>query len=224
MRSPALLLLAGAAALLGVAYSGQAFGSTVDAGVDSGIDPSIDPTQGADSSSADTSGFNLGAYLGGGQLDASTSNLAAFLDMISISEGTYGRGDNGYNWLVGGGTFSSYAQHPRIVVSTRYGYSDAAGRYQIMAAVPGKITTNTWDWVSRALGLTDFSPASQDAAAKELIRRRGALDDVYAGNIASAISKCKPEWASLPGAGYGQHENAMSTLLAAYQSAGGVLA
>lgn len=223
MKSPALLLIASAAAVLAAAYSGQAFASADDAGAGSGIDPSIDPTQGADSSSADTSGFDAGTYSGGGTVDAAASNLAAFLDMISISEGTYGRGDNGYNVQVGGGTFSSYAQHPRIVVSTRYGYSDAAGRYQIMAAVPGKITTNTWDWVSRALGLPDFSPASQDAAATELIRRRGALDDVYAGNIASAISKCKPEWASLPGAGYGQHENALSTLLAAYQSAGGVL-
>jgi len=151
-------------------------------------------------------------------------NVRAFLDMIAVSEGTKGRGDDGYNVVVGGRLFSDYSQHPRIVVATRYGNSDAAGRYQIMAAVPGQIKTDTWDWVSRSLGLPDFSPASQDAAAVELIRRRGALSDVQAGNIARAIYRCRQEWASLPGSPYGQRTQQIDTLIAAYQNAGGNLA
>lgn len=222
------MLAAGAAALLAASYSLNASAAVVDQTVDPGADPSADPS--TDASNTDTgaatwgSGFDLGSLFNFDSTDMSNSNLHAFLDMIAVSEGTKGRGDDGYNIIVGGGTFGSYADHPRIVVQTRYGKSDAAGRYQIMAAVPGQITTNTWDWVSRSLGLPDFSPASQDAAAAELIRRRGALSDIYAGNIASAISKCRKEWASLPGAGYGQGENSLSYLLAAYQNAGGSLA
>ena len=185
-------------------------------------DPSADPSAGP--SSTDSMGFDLSSLFNTDTVDMTNQNLTAFLDMVAVSEGTKGRGDDGYNIIVGGSSFDSYAAHPRIVVATRYGNSDAAGRYQIMAAVPGKITTNTWDWVSKYLGLTDFSPASQDAAASELIRRRGALSDIYAGNIASAITKCRKEWASLPGAGYGQGENSMASLLAAYQNAGGALA
>ncbi|MBA9877456.1 MAG: glycoside hydrolase family 104 protein [Ralstonia sp.] len=146
------------------------------------------------------------------------NNLRAFMDMIAVSEGTKGRGDDGYNIIVGGATFSSYADHPRqrVWIPSIGNYSTAAGRYQIIAP--------TWDGVRRKLSLPDFSPASQDAACAELIRQRGALSDVYAGNIASAISKCAKEWASLPGAGYGQHENAVGNLLAAYQNAGGTIA
>jgi len=39
-----------------------------------------------------------------------------------------------------------------------------------------------------------------------------------------AIDKCKNIWASLPGAGYGQHENSVDKLIAAYKAAGGVVA
>jgi lysozyme len=94
--------------------------------------------------------------------------------------------------------------------------SSAAGAYQILA--------RTWDGVRAKLGLPDFSPASQDAAAVELIRQRGALADVRAGRFAVAVDKCKKEWASLPGAGYGQPENSLARLQNAYVSSGGMLA
>ena len=45
-----------------------------------------------------------------------------------------------------------------------------------------------------------------------------------AGRFADAVAKCKKEWASLPGAGYGQRENSLATLQAAYLDAGGNLA
>lgn len=150
-----------------------------------------------------------------------TPNEKAFLDMLAISEGTDRIGDHGYNCLVGGTTFAGYAHHPGIRVALpRKGqeplYSTAAGRYQFRLV--------TWNELAGKLHLKDFGPAAQDAGALELIRERGALQDVQMGRIESAISKCRTIWASLPGAGYGQHENALGSLLAAYQAHGGVLA
>lgn len=144
-------------------------------------------------------------------------NRRAFLSMIAVSEGTAGKGDNGYNVLVGGALFSSYADHPRIVVrlSSRL-KSTAAGRYQILARY--------FDAYRHLLKLPDFSPTSQDAIALQMIQEQHALTDVDAGKIPEAIIKCKNIWASFPGAGYGQHEQAMSKLLAAYQKAGGAFA
>jgi len=143
-------------------------------------------------------------------------NIDAFLWAIRVSEGTDGL--NGYSMLVGGGLFGSFADHPRVLVDLpKLGIkSSAAGAYQILR--------RTWDDVRGVIGAPDFSPAWQDRAAVELIRRRGALADVRAGRFATAIDKCKKEWASLPGAGYGQHENSLARLQNAYVSAGGMLA
>ena len=149
-------------------------------------------------------------------------NLKAFLDMIATSEGTFGKGDDGYNVIVGGALFhNGYADHPnQLVTLNKAGLkSTAAGRYQFLH--------RTWVALVAILGLKDFSPASQDAGCIELIReRRGALDDIEAGRFSAAVAKCaqKPAiWASLPGAGYGQHENALDTLRTAYVNAGGTL-
>lgn len=144
------------------------------------------------------------------------ANLRAFMWMLRVSEGT--AGPEGYRTLVGGSLFDGYADHPRVKVwiNSINDYSSAAGAYQIIR--------KTWDGVRGKLGLTDFSPASQDAAAVELIRQRGGLALVRAGRFGEAVEKCKKEWASLPGAGYGQHENAIAKLQAAYTKAGGYLA
>lgn len=146
--------------------------------------------------------------------DIAQANVRAFLDMIAYAEGTKGRGQDGYNILFGYGTFDSYADHPRIYVPFGQTTSSAAGRYQILA--------RTWDGVRGKLGLQDFTPASQDAAAVELIRERGALADVQAGRTTRAINKVAKVWASLPGAGYGQPERKLSALMQAYASAGGI--
>lgn len=154
---------------------------------------------------------------------AGGKNMAAFLDMLAYSEGTstVAGSDDGYNVNVGGKLFTGYDEHPRIVVLTRWGLSDAAGRYQIMAAVPGKIRTDTWDWASRACVVKDFSPRSQDIVAAYLVKRRGALADLLAGRFAEAVRKCRQEWASLPGAGYGQREHRLETLRDVYLAHGG---
>lgn len=145
-------------------------------------------------------------------------NLAAFLDMIAVSEGTAGKGDDGYNVLVGGGTFSGYTDHPRkMIYLPRLNIkSSAAGRYQLL----GKY----FDVYKKQLGLKDFSPESQDAIAIQQIKERKALEDVESGRFDSAVAKVKNIWASLPGAGYGQHENTLGDLRFAYQKAGGEVA
>ncbi|MDI9240754.1 glycoside hydrolase family 104 protein [Lysobacter sp. LF1] len=149
------------------------------------------------------------------QIGAGGANVCAFLDMLAFSEGTAGRGEDGYNVLVGGSLFSSYHAHPeRSVWLPRYQvHSTAAGRYQFLR--------RTWRGLAQQLKLSDFGPESQDLGAVELIRGRKALEDLRAGRFASAIEKCAPEWASLPGAGYGQREHKLESLLRVYLAAGG---
>jgi muramidase (phage lysozyme) len=155
----------------------------------------------------------------GGKLKASSpvaknnpyANLRAFLTMIQYAEGTYGK--NAYRMLYGGQLFSGYGRHPDIAVTRGGLTSTAAGAYQVLY--------RTWVSVQQTTGLTDFTPLSQDRAAVELISRRGALADVLAGRLETAIEKCCKEWASLPGAGYGQREQTFTWLAQVYQGAGG---
>jgi len=148
------------------------------------------------------------------------SNRKAFLDMLAWSEGTYGIGDNGYNVLVGSTKknpvlFGTYTDHPRqrVYLPVWKIYSTAAGRYQILARY--------YDAYKKQLNLPDFSPASQDAIALQMIRERRALPDIDAGRFEVAVTKCRNIWASLPGAGYNQREHRMADLQNMYQKFGG---
>lgn len=150
--------------------------------------------------------------------DVAARNERAFLDMIAYAEGT--SGPHGYRTLFGGGLFDDFADHPRRLIPFTNGRgerlnSSAAGRYQFLR--------KTWDSLAKNLALSDFGPANQDRAALELIRQRGALKDVQAGRIATAIAKIAPIWASMPGAGYAQPEKKLTTLVAKYSAAGGNL-
>lgn len=121
----------------------------------------------------------------------SESNVRKFLDFLGAAEGAT------YNTIVGGGTFSSYDRHPgKVGLVTKDGPSTAAGKYQI--------TKTTYDDVAPKLGITDFSPASQDKIALYLMQRNGSLDDVRSGNYEAAISKNGGTWASLPSSPYNQ--------------------
>ncbi|MBU9401631.1 glycoside hydrolase family 104 protein [Burkholderia multivorans] len=150
------------------------------------------------------------------------TNRQAFLDMIANSEigaALLAETENGYNVLVGSTpanplTFSDYSAHPRIL--NRAMNSTAAGRYQI--------NYPTFLTLSRQMGVNDFSPATQDAMALQLAANKGALADIDAGNIQSAIARCAPVWASLPGWTYGQHTNSVASLIAWYEAAGGAIA
>lgn len=153
--------------------------------------------------------------------------MAAFLDAIAVAEigaPLLKASDNGYNVLVGSlpnhpVLFDDYSRHPRQPVRLSYGWTSAAGRYQIMAAVEGMVRTDTWDWAHRNVGVRDFSPHSQDAVAAYLVKRRGALPALLAGDTAEAFHLCRKEWASLPGAGYGQPEQRMEVMLEVFNLA-----
>lgn len=141
------------------------------------------------------------------------TNLKAFLLMIQYAEGTIGT--SAYRMLYGGSLFNDYSRHPNIAI-TRWGItSTGAGAYGFL--------NRTWIELQAALKLPDFGPASQDKAAIELIRRKGALPDVLTGNIIQAVYKCRKVWASFPGAGYGQSEKSLQSLLQFYVKAGGQL-
>lgn len=167
-------------------------------------------------------------------VDLSTAgrNVAAYLSMIRQAEGTANAVDPyavcyGYAHQI-----KDFSDHPAVTgewpgqrlpdaMCANAGFgpgcvSTAAGAYQIIRP--------TWQRIRESLGLVTFTKASQDAAAVELIRRRGALEDVKAGRIESAITKCRNEWASLPGNYAGQGQRSPQTLIAFFTDAGGYLA
>lgn len=162
------------------------------------------------------------------------TNVRAFLMAIRYAEGTSGAG--GYNTIFrtkgGPNSFTDMRDHPRVakqfVSQGKTLWTSAAGAYQLMAvsARPDGTTTkiNTWDRLQAKLGLTDFSPASQDRCAIALIDECGALADVKAGRFDSAVNKCKGIWASLPGATYGQPTKAITDLRNVFAQAGGSIA
>ena len=91
-----------------------------------------------------------------------TPTQRAFLNSMSAGESP------DYNTMYGGGRFEELRDHPRQNIPIRSGpnagkTSSAAGRYQFLQG--------TWDEARNALGLPDFSPESQDAAAVWLAER-----------------------------------------------------
>ncbi|WP_447896032.1 glycoside hydrolase family 24 protein [Vreelandella sp. GE22] len=153
-------------------------------------------------------------------------NVCAFLDMLAFAELhtpmlNDPRTDNGYRVIVGSlpgklNLMESYDDHPRQLVTIRKGLSStAAGRYQILSRF--------WDHYKKTLGLPDFGPLNQDKYAIQQLREQRALALIKAGRITDAIARCANIWASLPGAGYGQHEHTVKRLVYEFQQAKGVL-
>lgn len=137
--------------------------------------------------------------------------IRAMLDTLAKSEGA------NYNTLFGGGTFSDFGAHPNQRITRKFGgkgksiTSTAAGRYQFL--------NRTWEGVAGQLGLTDFSPHSQDLAAIELMRQRGMIPKILSGDISGALTAGNREWASLPGSPYGQPTHAAQKLIDVYNKA-----
>ena len=132
----------------------------------------------------------------------------ALLDTIAGTESP------DYNTVYGGRKVRDLSWHPGISVPIGSGLnagrtSSAAGRYQFLAP--------TWEAQARKLGLTDFSPESQDIAAWDLADTiygnktgRDLLTDLRSGdpNVHSHIGKALSSvWTSLPG-GIEQRQNA----------------
>ncbi len=158
-----------------------------------------------------------------------TPNERAFLDMLSIAEGTStspATRDRGYDVIVTGvdgkpEIFTDYSTHPFAggrpskLINRRGLTSNASGRYQFML--------RHWAHYRDVLGLPDFGPESQDRWALQLIRERRALPLINEGWFAEAVAAVRNLWASLPGAGYGQPERSLAALKRAYLRAGGKL-
>lgn len=153
---------------------------------------------------------------------AGNANRLAFLDMIAASEigaPLLAVSDDGYDVLVGSTAaepmlFNSYVDHPNVL--NKRLHSTAAGRYQILF--------RWWQIYKAQMFLRDFSPVSQDRYALQQLKEHGALPYIDAGEFELAVAKVAPVWASLPGAGYGQRENQLEHLQAAYVAAGGQVA
>lgn len=138
-------------------------------------------------------------------------NVTAFLRVIRAGESS--QTDDAYRMMFGGAKFDSFDAHPNIAHTSGHLTSTAAGAYQFLF--------KTWTGIVEAIHLPDFSPLMQDIGAVYLIRGRGALGDVLAGRVGTAISKCCREWASLPGSPYGQPTRTLAQALATYAQYGG---
>lgn len=140
------------------------------------------------------------------------ANLSAFLYMLRMGESS-----NRYNVIYGGQTFSDYSHHPDVWVPipSRPGYgSTAAGAYQFIFS--------TWNMVAGQAGVSDFSPASQDAGAVQYLTDLGAMPYIEAGDVAGACSQINPN----PNSPIFQSlvVRSQSQLASWFQSGGGALA
>lgn len=94
--------------------------------------------------------------------------------------------------------------------------STAAGRYQMRL--------KTWLGCKSILSLSGFTPDAQNDAAILLIKQRGALALVNAGELQEAILCCDNEWASFPGGPSHQPQHTFAYMRDFYVNAGGALA
>lgn len=161
--------------------------------------------------------FRQEARLAENQKYLKNTNVKAFISAIAAAEG----GD--YNLKYGGVVgkkndkwkFTDFSSHPGAGSDGR---TTAAGMYQINRA--------TWQEMGKKMGLTDFSPSTQDLLAVEILRTIGAIDSIGAGDIETALSKASRRWAALPqGPGktgrYPQPYMEYDDYVAAYKKNGG---
>ncbi len=83
-----------------------------------------------------------------------------------------------------------------LTIQGRGTQSNAVGAYQI--------TEPTWRQAVAALAaggtpIVDFSAASQDKVATQIIQSHHALDLVLSGHMGQAVARLKQTWVSLPG-------------------------
>ncbi len=119
------------------------------------------------------------------------SGWARMSKVIKSGEGTLG--DKGYTTQFTGKQFSDMSRHPAQINSANGLSSDAAGAYQFLST--------TYNPAAKALGITDFSPDSQEKVGKYLAQQRGMNTDIVHTDKASflkSLDKIAPEWASMP--------------------------
>lgn len=118
------------------------------------------------------------------------ANVQAFLKAIGEAEG------GGYDFKFGAvkgrkndpWRFTDFSTHPG---PGKGGVTTAAGLYQI--------TKPTWnDHGENGMGLTDFTPDTQDLIAVSILRRRGVIEKIEEGDIEAGVSQASRQWAALP--------------------------
>lgn len=123
-----------------------------------------------------------------------TPEAYALLEAIAKSESA-----GSWNVIYGGSKFSDFSDHPRKYVEIKSGpnkgkLSSAAGKFQILAS--------TYDRVAPKLGITDFSPTSQQKIAWHLAKEAYGPElqrDLERGDVTKVASRLAPIWTSLPG-------------------------
>lgn len=145
------------------------------------------------------------------------ANVKAFIGAIAAAEG----GD--YNLKFGGvkgkkndkWQFSDYKTHPGAGAD---GKTTAAGMYQI--------NKSTWNEMGAKMGLSDFSPETQDLLAVEILRTIHIIDNIVAGDIDTALKAASRRWAALPqgpneGGRYNQPYMSYEKFIDTYKKLGG---
>ena len=123
------------------------------------------------------------------------ANVRAFLKAIGDAEG--GEYDFKFGAVKGRKNdpwrFTDFSTHPG---PGKGGVTTAAGLYQI--------TKPTWhDHGEDGMGLTDFTPETQDLIAVSILRRRGVIEKIKEGDVEAGVSQASRQWAALP-KGHGQ--------------------
>jgi lysozyme len=140
------------------------------------------------------------------------SPVPAFMYMIRSAENRMVTNDSDrYNRFYGNSTFTDMSDHP-VNTGEKKGVPLPASMCRAAGLNPGCVSTAagayqiirpTWDQVREtgAWGdrLPDFSPASQDEAARRLMLESGIVDALESNDFSGALSKASKVWASLPG-------------------------
>jgi muramidase (phage lysozyme) len=128
------------------------------------------------------------------------ARIRAFLKLLRYAENRSETDDPSvYSRMVGGGAVASLNRHPptaTVAINGQLVRSSIAGAYQI--------SLSTWNEAVASLArqgeaIPDFSPASQDRVAREIIREHGAEDVIRQGRVEAAISLLNATWVSFPG-------------------------
>ena len=145
-------------------------------------------------------------------------NIKAFLAAVAAAEGgeydfkfgaTKGRKNDPWR-------FTDFSTHPGPGCD---GKTTAAGRYQIKK--------KTWKAHASGMGLTDFSPDTQDLIAVDLLVQQKAIEAVKVGDLETSLKRVSTIWAALPeGKGLtghydGQPHVTYEQFAAAFAAAGG---
>lgn len=117
------------------------------------------------------------------------ANIQAFLKAIAEAEGggydfKYGavKGKRNDPWR-----FTDYSTHPGAGFGGR---TTAAGMYQE--------NIETWREMGGKMGLSDFTPETQDLIAVEILRVLKVIEQIQAGDIDAALDKASHRWSALP--------------------------